>query len=173
MSDHDYNLDPLDKAIHDTVLGYANPQTGVRGGKALAQAIGMPVSTLLNKANPNEAYANLTVKEARQVMLVSGDNRILHQLAQDVGEACVPLPSLDAVGDLDVINALTEWQAEVGETAQNVRDIYKDGVVHQSEVADLRRELIEDFEKGLALLDRVAAQADPDEKVVPLTGVKR
>lgn len=168
MSEHEYDLDAIDRAIYETVREYRHPVSGKRGGSALAPVMGMEQGTLLNKANPNSAYAHLSVKEARQVMLASGDCRILFTLANEVGYVCVPVPSLEVVGDLDVINALTEWQAEIGETAQKVRDIYADKVVKRSEVEELRKELDEDYQKGMALLNQIAGQAEPDEKVVPM-----
>lgn len=167
--DMDDVIDPLDKAAYDTVHDYTNPRTGKKGAVGLGPVVGMPHSTLQNKVNPSMDFQHLTLKESRTLMLATGDHRMLRQLARDLGEACVPLPSLDVVGDLDVLEALTEWQAETGETAQKVRDIYADKRIELGEVEELRRELIEDFEKGLALLDRIRAQAEPAK---PLRAVR-
>lgn len=169
MNGMDDVFDPLDKAAYDTVHDYKNPRTGKKGAVGLGQVVGMPHSTLQNKVNPAMELQYLGLKEARALMLASGDHRILHQLAQDLGEACFPLPTSDFVGDLDVLEALTKWQAEIGETAQKLRDIYADGSVDAEEVEELRREGIEDFEKFLALLDVVKGQAEPAK---PLRAVK-
>lgn len=158
----DLLVDPLDRAIYETVHGYVNPKTGKKGALGLAPVVDMPASTLQNKANPSEQFAHFTVREARKIMLAAGNNAILYQLGVDVGEACYPLPSLEAVGDADVLEALTAWQAEVGETAQKVRDIYSDRRVRMHEVEELRRELIQDFERGLALIDVIKGQAEPE-----------
>ena len=162
MSEFDLIVDPLDLVIYETVHEYVNPKTGKKGAVGLAPVVDMHASTLQNKSNPTESFTHITVREARKIMHATGDHRILHQLAADLGEACVALPSLDAVGDIDVLEALTSWQAETGETAAKERDIYSDRVVRMSEVEELRLELIQDYERGLALLDVIKKQAEPE-----------
>lgn len=165
---NEYDLDPIDRAIYETVSEYRSPVNGARGGKALAAVMGMPTSTLLNKANPNSDYAHLTLKEARQVMLASGDHRILHTLAHEVGEACVPLPMLEFPADSDLLDSWATWQGEVAQTVQKVKDALKNKVVTMDEVKGVRKELIEDLEKGLAMLNVLEGMAEPDNKVVKL-----
>lgn len=174
MSDkHDYGLDPLDRAIYETVSEYRHPVSGKRGGVALAPVMGMNQGTLLNKANPNSEYAHLSVKEARQMMLASGDHRILHVLAHEMGEACVPLPTLEFPADADLLEAWAEWQAEVARTVQAMRNTLADGKVTKGEVRAVRNSLVQDLEKGLAMLDVLDGMAEPETTVVPLTGAKR
>lgn len=168
MSDEMYDLDPMSRAIYDTVREFRSPINGARGGKALAAAMNVPTSTLLNKANPNSDYAHLTLPEARQVMLVSGDHRILHTLAHEVGEACVPMPTLDFPADSDLLASWAEWQSDIGQTAQKMKDVLEDGRVTTAEVDEVRLELMEDFERGLAMLDVLRGMAEPDVKVVPM-----
>lgn len=162
MHDPD-TFDPLDLAIYATVHGYTNPRSGKKGAVGLAPVVGMPVSTLQNKANPAETFARLTVTEARSLMLVTGDHRIGHQLMADVGEACIPLPTFEFASDLALLETWAEWQAEIGETALALKDALEDGRVTQAEVARVRRELTEDFVKGLGMLDVLSGMAEPEE----------
>lgn len=157
-------FDPLDIAIYETVHEFRDPKTGKRGALGLAPVIGMQSSTLSNKANPTQEFAHLTVREARSVMLASGDHRILHQLAADLGEACVPLPTLPFPADMDLLKAWAEWQRDVAETVQALRDALEShgGKIVASDIANVRRELIEDFEQGLALCDVLKGMQEPE-----------
>jgi len=166
MNHDEMVVDPLDQAIYDTVHRYTNPNTGKKGAVGLAPVVDMPASTLQNKANPFEQFAHLTVREARKVMLAAGDNRILHQLAADVGEACVPLPTLKFAADMDLLDSWAEWQQDVAKTIEAVRDALADQKITQAEVASVRLELIKDFEKGLAMLDVLKGMAEPDDVTV-------
>lgn len=163
--------DPLDQAIYETCHGYTAPGEKRASVKALARVMGMRPSTLQNKANPFEEYAQLSVKEARQAMLVTGDHRILHALARDVGEACFPLPSAEWVGDMDVMAALTKWQAEIGKTAQEVHDTYADGKVETHEIEAVERSLIRDYERGMELIALMKGQAEPESQKPALKAV--
>lgn len=155
-------LDPLDVAIYDTVHGYVHPKSGRRGAVGLAPVVGMPPSTLSNKANPREEFVHLTVRELRAVMLATGDHRALHQLAADVGEACVVLPTIEFPADMDLLDAWAAWQGEVAQTVRRIRTALIDGKITADEVLDVRMELIEDFERGLALLDVLKGMQEPE-----------
>lgn len=163
MSFDESLIDPLDMAIYQTVHEYKNSHTGKKGALGLSAAVGMAAPTLQNKANPMHDLQQLSLKEARTVMLATGDHRMLHQLAHDLGEACVPTPTLDVVGDSDVLEALTIWQESTGKTAKKLREIYEDKRVEMHEVEQLRLALIHEFEMGLALVDVVKGQAEPDK----------
>ncbi len=159
-------VDPLDQAVYDTVHDYTNPRTHKKGAIGLAPVVDMSASTLQNKANPSEQFAHMTLREARKVMLAANDHRILHQLAADLGEACVPLPTMSFPADMDLLNAWAEWQKEVAETIEAVRSSLDDKRIRLDEVSKVRRELIEDFEKGLAMLDVLKGMAEPDDDIV-------
>jgi hypothetical protein len=154
-------LDPLELAVYGTVHDYVHPVTGKKGVVGLAPVIGMSPSTLQNKANPAERFAHLALLEARSIMLAAGDHRILHQLAADLGEACVPLPTNAFPADSDLIVAWAEWQGEVAQTVTALRDVVEARTITQAEVARVRQELIEDYERSLAMLDVLKGMAEP------------
>jgi len=157
-----YGVDPLDAAIYDAVHDYCDPVTGRRGVPALSNAMGWGASMLQNYANPNEP-SQFSITQIRALILRTGDKRPLRQLAHDVGEACFPLLVTQFPGDSDLLSAWADWQAEIGETMQKAKAILDDGKVVAVEVDELRRELIEDFEKGLALLDVFKGMQEPEK----------
>ena len=162
FADFDYDIPKLGRVIYETVHKYRNPATGKKGAIGLASAMRMPVSTISNKANPNDERTHFAVHEVMSLIEATNNNSILEQMAHERGMACFPLPTVEFVGDLNVLNALTEWQAEIGETAQKIRDAYDDGRVTFDEIDAVKRELVEDFEKGLAVLDLMRGQAEPE-----------
>lgn len=162
------DIDPLDQAAYDTVHGYRDARSGRRGIGPLADMIGMAPSTLQNKTDRKQEFANLNVKEVRALMLATGDYRLLETLAHGVGYAAVPLPSVASTADMDLLDAWAQWSAEFGETAQTIKAALDDGRVTTDEIARCRQELIEDFEKGLGILDVLKGMAEPDEKVVQI-----
>ena len=162
MSEFDLIVDPLDVAIYETVHEYVNPKTGKKGAVGLAPVVDMHASTLQNKSNPTEQFAHMTVREARKVMHATGNNRILHQLAADLGEACVPLPTIEFAADMDLLEAWAEWQNDVAKTITALRDAIADKKVTMDEVGKVRIELIKDFEKGLSIVDVLKGMAEPE-----------
>jgi hypothetical protein len=152
-------------AAYETVHEYRNTKTGKRGPGALAPLVGMAPSTLSNKCNPNEIYANLTLKEARQVVLASGDARIVKQFAADTGFAVWPIPVIEHPADMDLLNAWSEWQKEVAETIESVTAALADGEITSDEVQKVHSELSEDLAKGLEMLDVLKGMMEPDDKL--------
>ena len=163
-NNYEYGIDPLDKAAYDTIHDYRNPKTGKRGAGGLAPAIGMAPSTLSNKVNPHEEFANLTIKEARQVVLASGDARIVKQFAHETGFTVWPVPTIEHPADMDLLKAWAAWQDEVAQTIESITEALKDGTIDSGEVQDVHRELSEDLAKGLELLDVLKGMVEKDSR---------
>ena len=166
------DIDPLDQAIYDTVHDYRDLHAGGRGAAALARAIGMAGSTLQNKADRKQEFAHLSLQEARSIMLVSGDTRILSTLAEQLGYAAVPLPQIEAPADTDLLQVWADWSNEFGETAAAIKAALEDNKITQAEVAKVKRELIEDFETGLAIIDVLKGMAEPEDNVTHIDSIK-
>ncbi|MCW8918949.1 MAG: hypothetical protein OQL08_09070 [Gammaproteobacteria bacterium] len=163
-NNHEYGIDPLDMAAYETVHEYRNAKTGKRGPGALAPLVGMAPSTLSNKCNPNEIYANLTLKEARQVVLASGDSRIVKQFALDAGFTILPMPEVDCPADMDILNAWADWQADIAETIEAVKAAIA-GSPTKEKVETIRRELHEDLAQGMKLFNIIDDMLEPDDKL--------
>lgn len=112
-------------AAHRTVHAYPG------GSESLGPRIGMSPAVLRNKVNPNNSTHHLTLLEADEVIGVTGDHRILHELAAKHGYG---LHLLDAhVGQADVISQLLETNAAKGEFAQVLQEALADKVVTPNE----------------------------------------
>lgn len=172
MTDEIYERDPLDDAAYQTVHKFKNPATGKKGAIGLSPMVGMPASTIQNKANPNEENAQFGIKEARRVMLATGDKSMLHTLARDLGEACYELPVMDFPADMDLMQAWMEWQEEHAQTITKMKEILSDNTVTKGELDELKVEVFEDFEKGMKLVAEFTAIAEPVEKVTPINRAK-
>lgn len=155
-------VDALDDAAYQTVHDYVNPRTHRKGAVGLAPALNMPASTVQHKANPSETFTAFYLKEARSIMLATGDNRILYQLAADVGEACVPLPKRAYPADMDLLESWAAWQGEVAGTVTAIRNALIDGRITADEVRRVRAELIEDYSRGLGMVDVLAGMCEPE-----------
>ena len=170
--DTNHDIDALDQVIYNTVHNFKDKQSGGKGAAALARAIGLQGSTLQNKADRKQEFAQLSIKEARSIMLVSGDTNILNTLAQQLGFAAVPLPHIEAPADTDLLKVWADWSNDFGETAAEIKKALEDDKITLNEVEKVRRELIEDFEKGLAIIDVLKGMAEPEDNVTQLSKTK-
>lgn len=160
------DIDVLDQAIYDTVHDYKDPNSSKRGVHPLAKMTGIVPSTLQNKSDRKQETHHLSVKEARAIMLVSNDFRILQTLASEVGYAAVPLPANAFPADMDLLESWADWSAEIAQTVERIKSALDDKTLTQEEISAIRKEMIEDFEKALALLDVLKGMAEPDKNVV-------
>lgn len=146
-----YDVDGLDHSSYKTVHDYRDPQTGKKGAKALAAVIGMSASTLQHKANPNDELAQLSLKEARSVMLGTGNFRILRELAAQLNFTAVSLPIVSPGSQTDVALAMAEWIKDTGETANAIKDALENEKLGDQALAGIERELTEDYQRGMHL----------------------
>lgn len=93
------------------------------GAPALGAMAGIDGTLLSNKVNPNNDRNHLMLKEAVRIQVASGDHRILHAMADNLGELCVPLP---AVNDEDLMKAtlrsVRAFGVMMGETERALSD---------------------------------------------------
>nr|VFK14573.1 MAG: Phage regulatory protein CII (CP76) [Candidatus Kentron sp. LFY] len=154
-------MEELDLAIYETAKNYDGGK-GERGIAALGRAIDAHSGLFQNKVNPSLPDHRLTLKEARAMMLVTGDLRILSVLAGELGHGIFPIPKTDCPADMDLMEAWANWQAEVAETVQKLRDSLQDGRITQEEIAQIKRELLEDFGKGMSMVKVLEGMAEPE-----------
>lgn len=105
----------------------------------------MNENTFGHKVNPNCFSHNITVEEARDMMVVSNDFRILHSLASECGHVAIRTsfdgagPTFEKVGAMakefgDVVQAVSSAQAAT--SADGVR-------VTPNEMANIEREAVD------------------------------
>lgn len=156
------DIEQLDEAIYQTAHNYKDPDTGKKGGKALGKALGTNPGTFEQKISRNVETHTVNIKEARSMMKIAQDFRILHAFAMDLGHACFRLPTSEYPADMDLLNAWADWNEEISETVQEIRNALKSDKITKSHVAEVKRELIEDLGKGLSLWAVLEAMAEDE-----------
>lgn len=147
-------FDSLAEAIYRTV--HDHPGGAVR----LAPKVGMNAGTLSNKANPAMEEHKLGLLESVPIQRITDDFRILAAYAWALDHAVVPVGDFARCSDLELLDLYTRYHAEIGQTANSVREALAQPRVRAADVAKVRRELIEDMQAGMAFLARLEALAE-------------
>jgi hypothetical protein len=143
-------IDALDQAIYDTVHQYVGPRGRV-GAVALAAQVGMHPGTLNNKAYPGHD-GQLTLRESIPIQLQADDFRILATYAAELGHAVIPVGQFDDCSDMELLDLYAAYHAELGETATSIRDLLAADQIDKKALNQVRREMLEDQQAGMALL---------------------
>ena len=143
------DIDPVERAIYETAHEYPG------GARALAERMGVRPGTFNNKCDPAMAGHRVNLDEARRMMQITGDHRILFAVARELGYACVQVGDYSQVSDMELLNAWADWDAERGETVQVIRNALHDHAISGDEIERIRKEMYDDFQKELELLARL------------------
>ncbi len=141
--------DPVAIAIQNTGKNYHG------GARQLAIDIGSSPGTFANKTNPNMENHHINIHEMREIMHVSHDYQILYEVARETDHVCVPLEDFSGVSDMELLNAWAAWDAERGETGQAIQRALEDSSITDTEIDKIEKEMFEDFQKELELLNRL------------------
>lgn len=106
------------------------------GAESLAPMMGMSAAILRGKVNPNDAKHHLTLREASALMVITGDDRILHALAAEQG-AVVRYADADEPADLR--DATLRAVAAKGVLAAKVAEATADGIITNREADEIER----------------------------------
>lgn len=114
---------------HETLLNSRMSSDDI--AKAMQLSSG---SLLRNKLNPNNTINRLSLEEAVQLMQVTGDNRIVHDICQRLGLVAIPLTLNHITADCDIIDGMAKaWQSS-GDVGKNIHQAIADGDITQSEI---------------------------------------
>jgi hypothetical protein len=106
------------------------------GAVALGARCGIDSTLLSNKVNPNNDRNHLMLKEAVRIQVASGDHRILHAMADNLGELCIPLPTVQDGDEMQAtLRSMRAFGAMMGET----EDALDDGRMTPNELNELKR----------------------------------
>lgn len=144
---------PISEAQYRLVHDYPG------GAKPLAQRVGMNAGTLCNKVHPAMQH-KLTVDEAVALQAAAEDYRLLYAEAQALGHACVKLGDFSTTSDIELLDAYAAWHAEIGETAQAIRDGIAAGRLTADLVQKIKREAHEDACRAFAFIARLEGVCD-------------
>ncbi|MBK1681453.1 phage regulatory CII family protein [Rhodocyclus tenuis] len=117
------------EAAHATVREYKDTE-------ALAKAIGVTSAQMLrNKVNVSEDKKHhLTLREAELLMKETGNPRILHALASEIGGIYVPTPKNGNAGSLSIVSDISKMSKEFGALVEEVSKDIEDGIVTKNEL---------------------------------------
>lgn len=118
------------------------------GATALGAKAGIDGMLLSNKVNPNNERNHLMLKEAVRIQVASGDHRILHAMADNLGELCVPLPG---VNDDDLMRATLRSMRSFGAMMGEAERALDDGKVTPNELKRIQAAMLESVAHVTAL----------------------
>ncbi|MEW6647170.1 MAG: phage regulatory CII family protein [Pseudomonadota bacterium] len=127
------------------------------GASALAPLVGKTPRSLDNEVNPDATGAKLGVEDAVTLMHASQDFRLLEAMAAALGFAVVKIGDFSGLSDVQLLDAYAQWNTEVGQTHDTIRRALESGDVDDAELAEVRREMFEDFQAELGVLARLEA----------------
>jgi len=142
--------DTIKTAIYDTAHNYPG------GLKALAAKMGVRAGTLNNKCDPAMEGHVLNIEDLWKMMAITGNIKVLVMLAGEMRHVIMEIKSYPDVSDIELLNSWAEWQAERGETEQAISDALNNQKITKSELDRIKSEMFEDFQKELALLQRLS-----------------
>lgn len=116
-------------AAHATVHDYPG------GSESLGPRVGISPAVLRNKVNPHNTTHHLTLAEAKRLVLVTGDIRILRAWANEAGFLLVKAPdSVTVESDMSVLEHMTSMLVAQGHFAQEIHTALSDGGLTQAEM---------------------------------------
>lgn len=147
-------LSELDMAVYRTVHDFPG------GAKALATYLSVRPGTLSNKADPACDTHHLNLSEALAIMKVSENYRILRALGVETNHGVVQLLNLTGVSDLELLDAYTRMNKELGDVAGAMNRAFEDRKLTRVEFNEITREIFEAINAQLELRRRLEAVID-------------
>jgi hypothetical protein len=124
----------FEQAAFNTVDDYLG------GAKALGPVVGINGSVLAHKVSLTDSANQLTVPQARKIMRVTNDFRMLHGLAEDLDHQCIQVA---AAAPACVHTSMAQLAKEFGEYLAVVSSAWLDGGITPNELRKIDRELSE------------------------------
>lgn len=121
---------------------YATVHEYAEGTEVLAEAIGIKSKqVLINKVSTSPAKSHhLTLSEAERIIKVTGDVRMIHALADEMGGIYVPAPLNGDARSIAVMSDISKMSQEFGALVQEVASDIQDGVITDNEFKRIEAE---------------------------------
>lgn len=143
------SIDAVDRAAFCTVHD--------NGGVRLAKRMGMAPHLLLNKVNPDQTHNKLSLAEAVRLQLVTGDHRILHEIARILGYVVIRIENYPQSGpsDIELLTLYGQWNASTGAVHHEIAEALDDQIVTEAEQAAIEQRFYQATTAGLTYLHRM------------------
>jgi len=150
-----------DLAYYELVHGF---KRGNKTGCAAAAAVlGKAPGTVCNEANPEIHTHKPDLNGIIALELAAGEFPVLYAHAHECHHACYPLPDPDEnVSDVELLKALTEWNAAIGRTMQQINATFEDNKVEPHEVRAVVQRLHTQMRRGLEFVERLRMIQEPE-----------
>lgn len=114
---------------------YATVHEFAEGTEVLAQAIGIKSKqVLINKVSTSSTKSHhLTLSEAERIIKVTGDVRMIHAFADEMGGIYVPGPLDGDSRSITIMSDISKMSQEFGALIQEVANDIQDGVITDNE----------------------------------------
>ena len=133
------------------------------GSPALAVRMGMSAAVLRNKVNPNNSQHHLTLLEAVRLVSLTGDKRLAHAFAMEVGGLFLDGAEDDElVSDMAVLESVTAVFSRAGALGNAVHSSLSDGRLTSREMKSIRKEAYQLRLKAVHLVQRLLAISEPE-----------
>ena len=148
------NTVPTFNGILDVINHSINKFSG--GIEELSKKMDTTAGNIRNKCNVNNDR-HFNVYELRDIIHITGENKILHTFCESHNHTCVRIKTYDDATDEELLSIRSKWDAERGETDQVIEKALSNQIITEQEAYKIKKEMCEDFKWELALLSRLEA----------------
>lgn len=110
-------MNSMDVAIYATLHDNGGP-------KVLGPKMRLSPAVLSHKCNPYQPRNHLTVHESVRLQIVTGDARILHEMARLLGYIVIRIENTPSPSDTELLTLYCRWNAESGDIHRAIADAF-------------------------------------------------
>ena len=145
------------------VMHAAHQLVARHGATDFARVLKKTPNSILNMVNINLTGPKLGLLDALRMMRHSGRYELLQRLCAACGFVAVPVtPAMTLNGC--VVQALTQWQASIGNTAQTIHDALEDHIITPNERQCIEQAGLHKISAWWSLMDNLRSLEKPDAK---------
>lgn len=130
------------------------------GAESLAPRMGMSAQILRNKANLHSTTNVASGRDWHRAMVLTGDFRVLHALAADLGFVCFKQDDTAPASDMAVLELIAKVWAANGDVGSAINQTLADGRVEKHEVAHVRQAVYRTTSALMEMLSRLEGMAE-------------
>lgn len=124
------------------------------GPTVLGPRLGLKPHVLSNKANPQQRHNKLSLEEALELQIITGDHRILRAEARELGHLLIPLHNPPS-SDVELLTLYAGWQRDTGRTHGAIAAAFEDQVITPTEQAEIERCFFAAASAGMTYIRRM------------------